>query len=181
VNTPEPLLYYEMGRGYPVADDRLFKMIEKYWGGSSMAILASGHGLLGQRIVDFLGLPLVAIEADDQKIRDSKQHGVRIHTHHLHLTDDSMVIFKRLIDMHRVDILVTQNCLYDLAMGDDLRWDNWMLALQASEIYEIFIEDKHVTDCIVKLEALYHVAQRDGRCAYLARNQTKAPKHKPPA
>ena len=131
--------------------------------------------------IQFIGLPMTAIEADDKKIRQGRDHGITLHTHHLKLTDDSLVLFKRLIDMHRVDILVAQNWLYGMAMGDDLRWDNWMLALQASDIYEIFIQDQRVTDCIAKLEALYHVAQRDNGCVYMVRNQVKAPKSKPPA
>lgn len=180
-NVPEPLLQYEQGRGYPPADDRLFRLIENYHGGASVALLGSGHGLLARRIVEFIGLPMTAIEADDKKIRQGRDHGITLHTHHMKLTDDSLVLFKRLIDMHRVDILVAQNWLYGMAMGDDLRWDNWMLALQASDIYEIFIQDQRVTDCIAKLEALYHVAQRDNGCVYMVRNQVKAPKSKPPA
>jgi hypothetical protein len=181
MNTPEPLLYYQMGRGYPVADDRLFNLVAKYYGGSSMTILASGHGLLGQRIIDFLGIPTTAIEADEDLIRDSKLHGVKMYTHHLDLTDDSLVLFKRLIDMHMVDVLLGQNCLLDIAMGDALRWDSFMQAIDASQIYEIFFEDKKPGEVIAKLEALFHVAVRDEKCVYMVRNRKQSPKRKPPA
>lgn len=181
VNTPEPLLYYEMGRGYPVADDRLFNFISKYYGGSSVAVLGSGYGLLARRIIDFLGIPMTAIEGDENKIREGRDHGINLHTHHMQLTDDSLPLFKRLIDMHMVDVLVAQNCLLDLLMGDTLRWDNWMQVMHGSQIYEIFIEDAKPTECIAKLEALFHVAQREENCVYLVRDQNKAPKSKPPA
>lgn len=180
-NVPETVLFYEMGRGYPPADDRLFRMIENYHGGASIAVLGSGHGLLARRIVEFIGLPMTAIEADDDKIRQGRDHGINLHTHHIVLTDASLPLFKRLIDMHMVDILVAQNCLLDMLMGDDLRWDSFMQAIEASEIHEIFIEDAKPTECIAKLDVLFHVAQRDNGCVYLVRKQRKAPKHKPPA
>ncbi len=181
MNAPETLLQYQMGRGYPVADDRLFKLIEKYYGGSSMAVLGSGHGLLASRILDFIGIPMTAIEADDAKIREGRLHGVSLHTHHIELTDASLPIFRRLIDMHMVDILVAQNCLLDLLMGEALRWDNFIHCIEGSQIYEIFIEDDKPTECIAKLEGLFHVAQRSERCIYMVRHQKKAPKSKPPA
>lgn len=167
-------MQYEMGRGYPVADDRLFNLIAKYYGGSSLTILASGHGLLGQRIIDFLGIPTTAIEADESKIRDSKLHGIKMYTHHLDLSDDSLVLFKRLIDMHMVDVLLAQNCLLDIAMDGALRWDDFMAAIDRSQIYEIFFEDEKPGEVICKLEALFHVAVRDENCVYMVRNRPKA-------
>ena len=180
-NVPESVLQYEQGRGYPVADDRLFRLIENYHGGASVAVLGSGHGLLAKRVVEFIGLPMTAIEADDHKIRQGRDHGITLHTHHIEITDASLPLFKRLIDMHMVDILVAQNCLLNLLMGEGLRWDNFMQCIEASQIYEIFLQDAKPTECIAKLDVLFHVAQRDNGCVYLVRNQKKAPKSKPPA
>lgn len=199
-NSTQHVEQFAQGRGYPKIHDNIFNLIAETWRGGSFVDVCCSTGLLGQRLIDKLGVMCVGVEGDLEAIGNGKQHGIHMSLHHVLLDVDTLGLFSRILDMHQVNTVVMRRCVSELfAKGMPLGVGNtvqtelkadfavkFVDTLLGAGVNEIYLQgraesvsSKHVipnVDAEIKFFLPhYSVIAKRGQCAYLRRtNQAEA-------
>ena len=182
------------GRGYPRIHDNIFNLIAETWTGGSFVDVCCSTGLLGQRLIDKLGVMCCGVDGDAEAIANGKAYGIQMKVHHLIINEETLGLFSRILDQHDVNTLVFRRCISELfATGLTLGVGNTVQAgvkeefaaqvvdlCVAKGIDEIYLQGRAETASAkhpipnLKAEIKFFLPQYEvqvdrGQCAYLRR------------
>jgi len=185
---------FAAGRGFPKIHDNIFNLIAETWTGGSFIDVCCSTGLLGQRLIDKLGVMCCGLEGDAEAIANGKEHGVSMFIYQLLLDDRSLGGFSRILRDHDVNTVVMRRCVSELfAKGMPLGVGNtvqtelkpefaaqYVDALLGAGVNEIYLQgraesasSKHIIPNVeAEIEFFlpqYSVRVKRGQCAYLRR------------
>lgn len=170
---------YTTNRRFPKIHDDIFNLIANRGQGCSALDLCGNHGMLGQRIIDLLGIPCVVVEGHYPAIVMATNYGTSIPKYLLRVGKDTYPDLAGIIKEHEVDTLVARRCISELFKNvEDPDRFLWVEMLAKSGIKEVFLQGraptKLATHPIPNVEAeikcfpdLYKVRFQQGQLAYL--------------
>jgi len=188
--------HYKVTGRFPKIHDNLFNLITETWEGGSFIDVCCSTGLLGQRLIDKLGVMCCGIEGDSRAITAGKQGGVQMTVYQTYIDEKSLANLSRILSDHDVNTVVMRRCVSELfAKGMPLGVGNtvqtelkpgfaekFIDTLLAAGVDEIYLQgraesasSKHVipnVEAEIKFFSThYDVRVKRGQCAYLRRKE----------
>ncbi len=188
------LEHFERGRGYPERHDDLFKLIADTWTCGSFLDVCCGSGLLGQRLIDKLGVMCCGIEADSVAATAAHMLGVQMKIHEMLIQNNTLGLFSRVLVEHDVKTVVMRHCVNELFTDSGIpRPVNRLFAasfvdtLVARGVEEIYLEGRAfvsgpprpIPNVAAEIEFFlphYDVQVHRGRCVFLRRRRLETAK-----
>lgn len=175
---------------FPRIHDDMFRLFSSTFTCSSVLDMCSCTGLLGVRIRDFHGVPVVGLEGNLEWIDRGKKWGVDIETLNCWIGPKTLPVVDDFMKQHKVDGIVARRCLAELfgygpdgklrKGGPDYEWAETLTKRWVQlGVKEIWIEggkpmrnpESHPvpnTDIgITCFSPAYELAERYRECAYL--------------
>ncbi len=130
---------------YPAIHDDMFTAVQAFMQGKSALDLCCSTGLLGNRIMQKLGVRCIGVDGDLAALALGDEAGLMMPLIDLAITPDTMKDLYKLCQAHKIDTVIARSCMPELFGQDLSAGRKFAENLAKIGVKEIFLEGRVAT------------------------------------
>lgn len=137
---------YRDAKEFPKIHDDLFGLVRDYGVRCNALDLCCSIGLLGQRLIDHLGINCIGVEGYLISSREGPEYGVMMPVYELKVTMETLPQFFSILKEHQVETLVARRCISEIFPGPDTPLAHAFVAgLKEAGVKHVFLQGRQVS------------------------------------